>query len=243
MEGFQPVQPMELSTLCSSSLGSLLKEDGWNDVLLSEMKEDYFGELEKKLTKEYKTKEIFPPWDLLFSAFNLTPFNNVKVVILGQDPYHDDGQAMGLSFSVPDGIAVPPSLKNMYKELTTDIPGFKTPDHGNLTKWTQQGVLLLNATLTVEAHSPNSHRAYGWQKFTDRVLKIISDESSTRIVFILWGLFAHKKEKLLDASRHTIIKTAHPSPLSFNKFSGCKCFSKANKALKSAGIKPVDWSL
>ncbi|KAK3600791.1 hypothetical protein CHS0354_020468 [Potamilus streckersoni] len=151
---------------------------------------------------------------------------------------------MGLSFSVPKGINIPPSLKNIYKELDRDpeISGFKEPDHGCLEKWSKDGVLLLNATLTVEAHKPNSHASFGWQKFTDHVIKTVSDCGSSS-VFVLWGGFAHKKEKLIDKSKHKVIKTAHPSPLSFNKFKGCGCFSECNKYLKEIGQTPIDWSL
>ncbi|KAK3108246.1 hypothetical protein FSP39_004018 [Pinctada imbricata] len=228
------------------NLSSLLTDAAWKKALDAEFKLPYFKELEKQLAADYsKGEQIFPPKNLIFNAFNKTPFDKVKVVLLGQDPYHDDGQAMGLSFSVPVGIPPPPSLKNIYKELTTDkdIKNFTPPSHGCLEKWSEQGILLLNATLTVKAHQPNSHAKYGWQKFTDAVIKHISENSKERVVFLLWGGFAHKKEKLINKDRHSIIKTAHPSPLSCTKFFGCKCFSKVNEELKKLKRTAVDWSL
>ncbi|XP_064613865.1 uracil-DNA glycosylase-like [Liolophura sinensis] len=224
-------------------LSDLIHEPSWNEALNEELQAPYFKELEKKLAADYEAgKKIFPPQKLIFNAFNTTPLDKVKVVILGQDPYHDDEQAHGLSFSVPRGVRVPPSLKNIYKELATDVPGFKDPSHGCLLEWAERGVMLLNATLTVEAHQPNSHAKYGWQKFTDKVIKVISD-SCDGVVFILWGGFAQKKDKLINGNKHTIIKAAHPSPLSVTKFLGCKCFSKANAELAKRGKSPVDWTL
>ncbi|CAH1241224.1 UNG [Branchiostoma lanceolatum] len=166
----------------------------------------------------------------------------VKVVLLGQDPYHDVDQAHGLSFSVRPGVKIPPSLKNIYKELSSDIPGFTAPDHGCLEKWAEEGVLLLNATLTVQAHKPNSHAKIGWQKFTDAAITVVSDHAQG-VVFLLWGGFAQKKEKLVDTAKHRVVKTTHPSPLSASKFKGCKCFSNVNSALKELGSEEVDWSL
>ncbi|XP_055959389.1 uracil-DNA glycosylase isoform X2 [Patella vulgata] len=230
------------STASVLSLSSLINDSGWKTALETELELPYMKELEKKLAEAYKTKQIFPPQTQLFNALNLTPLKQVKVVIIGQDPYHDDGQAMGLCFSVPKGIAVPPSLKNMYKELETDIPGFKSPSHGDLTQWADRGVLLLNATLSVQAHTPNSHKDYGWQKFTDKIIQVIN-ENCKNVVFILWGNFAQKKGKLIDAKKHTTIKTGHPSPLSVKYFLGCKCFSKTNDALSKYNLTPIDWKL
>lgn len=233
------------TTTTSANLKSLLKDEKWMKALSAEFDKNYFTEIEKKLAQEYKEgKEIFPPKELIFNAFNLTPLDKVRVVILGQDPYHDDGQAMGLCFSVPKVIKTPPSLKNIYTELERDpqIVGFKAPDHGCLQRWAENGILLLNATLTVEAHKANSHAKFGWQTFTDAVIKVISDQCS-HVVFILWGGFAHKKEKLIDSKKHGIVKTAHPSPLSAGKFKNCGCFSSCNTLLKSFDVKPVDWSL
>ncbi|XP_074658875.1 uracil-DNA glycosylase-like isoform X2 [Tubulanus polymorphus] len=225
-------------------LKSYLTEDGWVNLLADCFRENYWSEIENHLESDYKAgKTIFPPRDMIFNAFQKTPLKQLKVVILGQDPYHDDGQAHGLAFSVPHSFTpLPPSLKNIYKELSNDIPGFKAPDCGNLEKWCDQGVLLLNATLTVEAHSPNSHAKYGWQKFTTDVLKKINDHCSA-IVFLLWGGFAHKKASFIDLTKHSVIKTAHPSPLSFNKFQNCKCFSSVNSELKKHGKTPINWKL
>ncbi|XP_078321160.1 uracil-DNA glycosylase-like [Crassostrea virginica] len=251
--GKQPQQKKTVSsnrakeTGGTSSLGfsNLITNNQWKEVLSEELEKDYMSDIQRKLTEHNKKEDlVFPPENLIFNALNSTPLDQIKVVILGQDPYHDDGQAMGLSFSVPKGIKVPPSLVNIYKELAGDseIKGFKTPDHGCLEKWAQDGVLLLNATLTVTAHQPNSHAKYGWQTFTDAIIRLIS-ETQQGVVFILWGGFAHKKEKLVDQKKHAVIKTAHPSPLSFGKFINCKCFSNANKELMKFKKSPVDWSL
>ncbi|XP_065930139.1 uracil-DNA glycosylase isoform X2 [Magallana gigas] len=229
----------------SFSLPDLITNDGWREVLSEELEKDYVKELEKKLTQHYQGGDsVYPPTDLIFNALNMTPLDKIKVVILGQDPYHDDGQAMGLSFSVPGDMKVPPSLKNIYKELNADpdIDGFITPDHGCLEKWAKNGVLLLNATLTVTAHQPNSHSKYGWQSLTDAIIRLVS-ETQQGVVFILWGGFAHKKEKLIDQKKNAVIKTAHPSPLSFGKFINCRCFSNANGELKKFKKSPVDWTL
>ncbi|XP_076461040.1 uracil-DNA glycosylase-like isoform X2 [Babylonia areolata] len=227
----------------SWNLSRLLTESSWRDALQGEMQKEYFLKLETTLDNDYKRGvQIFPPQDLIFNAFNLTPLSKVKVVILGQDPYHDDGQAHGLCFSVPKGVKAPPSLNNMFKELEQDISDFTTPSHGCLEDWAKEGVFLLNATLTVEAHKANSHKSYGWQMFTDEVIRIISAKCD-KVVFLLWGNFAHKKEKLIDTNKHVVLKDAHPSPLSFGKFQNCKCFSKANDALVKAGLKPVNWKL
>ncbi|XP_060086070.1 uracil-DNA glycosylase-like [Ylistrum balloti] len=226
-------------------LSSYVTEEGWRQALKDEFYKDYFKGIESKLASDYAAEtEVFPSKDFIFKAFNDTPFDKVKVVILGQDPYHDKGQAMGMAFSVPLGVKPPPSLKNIYKELTNDnkIQNFKAPNHGNLEPWARRGVFLLNATLTVEAHKPNSHAKYGWQTFTDQVIKIINEKCSG-VVFLLWGNFAHKKEKLIDGKKHVVIKTAHPSPLSYKKFENCKCFSLVDKALVTKGQDKMDWSL
>ncbi len=186
---------------------------------------------------------VFPPTDLVFNAFKLTPLSDVKVVILGQDPYHNDGQAQGLSFSVPAGMAIPPSLRNIYSELKSDIAGFDVPTHGDLTKWAQQGVLLLNATLTVRAHTAASHQKKGWEAFTDAVIAAISKEKE-HVVFLLWGSYAIKKSGLIDANKHLILTAVHPSPLSvYRGFYGCKHFSQTNSYLQAHGLKPIDWQV
>lgn len=218
-------------------------EESWLDVLKEEFEMPYMKSLKSFLKEEQSNYQVYPPNKLLFNAFNHTPFDKVKVVILGQDPYHNIGQAHGLSFSVPEGIAIPPSLLNMYKELGTDIPGFTLPRHGNLTKWADQGVLLLNATLTVRAHQAGSHQKRGWEQFTDKAISTLS-EKLTGLVFILWGAYARKKTLLIDSAKHCIITSAHPSPLSaYNGFFGSKPFSKANAYLLSTGKEPIDWQV
>lgn len=227
------------------SLSTFLIDSGWKSTLCVEFEAEYFKKLDQQLQKEYSESpgEVFPSKENIFNAFNMTPFDKVKLVILGQDPYHDVGQAHGLSFSVPMGVNPPPSLKNIFKELENDIVGFKAPAHGCLEKWAKQGVLLLNAALTVRAHEPNSHAKIGWQTFTDAAITAISSKLSRKCVFILWGGFAQKKERLINSTKHVVIKTAHPSPLSATKFFGCKCFSEANKALQLSGQTVIDWSL
>ncbi len=216
-------------------------ERSWKGVLKEEFHHSYFQQIVLHLkTERASGKVIYPTGSLIFNAFDKTPFDKVKVVILGQDPYHNPQQAMGLSFSVPDGIASPPSLVNIYKELKTDI-GMEIPTTGNLTKWAEQGVLMLNAVLTVRANEPASHSKIGWMNFTDAVIKKISDEKKG-IVFLLWGKFAQEKQVLIDATKHHILKAAHPSPLSaFNGFFGCKHFSKTNQLLTQQGLEPIDW--
>jgi uracil-DNA glycosylase len=187
--------------------------------------------------------KIYPKGSDIFNAFNKTPFDKVEVVILGQDPYHGENQAHGLSFSVQKGITIPPSLRNIYKELQTDIPVFIIPGHGDLTKWAEQGVLLLNASLTVRAGIPGSHQKKGWEEFTDNVIKTISDKKEG-IVFILWGSFAQAKAELIDKAKHHIIKSPHPSPFSADRgFFGSKPFSKTNEILIKEGKKPIDWQI
>ena len=217
-------------------------EESWKAELKDEFHAPYFTTLKNFLVGEkMKNKIIYPPGPKIFSAFDHCPFEKVKVVILGQDPYHGSGQAHGLSFSVPDGIKPPPSLVNMFKELHDDL-GIPIPKKGNLEKWADQGVLLLNATLTVQANSAGSHQGKGWEKFTDAVIKTISDRKKG-VVFLLWGNFAKKKAELIDSSKHFILTAAHPSPLAGGAFFGCRHFSKTNELLKQQGKTPVDWSL
>ncbi|MCG3164702.1 MAG: Uracil-DNA glycosylase [Bacteroidia bacterium] len=214
----------------------------WKEQLTDEFNADYFTKLKEFLITEKQTQRVFPPGNKIFSAFNHTPFDKVKVVILGQDPYHGEGQAHGLCFSVPDGVAKPPSLVNIFKEINDDL-GLPFPSTGNLEKWADQGVLLLNATLTVRANIAGSHQKRGWENFTDAAIKKLSDKREN-LVFILWGRFAQNKEVLIDASKHCILKSAHPSPLSaYNGFFGCKHFSKTNEYLRSKGIGEIDWSV
>ncbi len=218
-------------------------ESSWKDELQSEFDKPYFEKIVHFLKAERQAgKTVYPPGKLIFNAFDTTTFSNVKVVIIGQDPYHNPGQAHGLSFSVPDGVAPPPSLINIFKELQSDL-GIEIPRTGNLEKWAKQGVLLLNASLTVESNKPMSHSEIGWHIFTDEVIKHISLHKE-HIVFMLWGKFAQNKSSLIDPSRHLILKAAHPSPLSaYNGFFGCGHFSKANRWLAEHGAKPIDWNL
>lgn len=227
----------------ASALASGIVDPEWRQLLEPLINSPNFRAIESFLDKEAKDgKEVFPPREHVFSAFNFTPLKDVRVVLLGQDPYHDDGQAHGLCFSVLPGIKTPPSLVNMYKELVTDVPGFVVPSHGYLEEWAKQGILMLNATLTVEAHKPNSHAKCGWQNFTDGVIRLLS-EKKQGIVFLLWGGFAQKKAALIDASKHRLIQCAHPSPLSATKWWGCKTFSKCNEELKSLGKGEIEWKL
>jgi len=215
-------------------------EQSWKDQLKDEFEKDYFIKLTDFVREEYKTKQIFPPAKLIFNAFEHTPFDKVKVVILGQDPYHNDGQAHGLSFSVPDGMPAPPSLVNIFKEINRDL-GIPVPKSGNLTRWANQGVLLLNATLTVQAHTAGSHQKKGWEPFTDAAIKQLADKREN-IVFILWGAYAQKKAMMIDPNKHLVLKSVHPSPLSaHNGFFGNNHFSEANKYLESRGISPIEW--
>ncbi|MBK9936813.1 MAG: uracil-DNA glycosylase [Chitinophagaceae bacterium] len=218
-------------------------EASWKEVLKGEFSKPYFQQIPLHLkTEKSQGKTIYPPGSLIFNAFNTTPFDKVKVVILGQDPYHGAGQAHGLCFSVQKGVPSPPSLVNIFKELQDDI-GVEIPNHGNLTHWAQQGVFLLNASLTVRAGEPMSHSKIGWAEFTDTVIKKISEQKKN-VVFLLWGKFAQEKRVLIDESKHCILRSVHPSPLSAHAgFFGCKHFSKTNEYLVSKGIDPVDWSL
>ncbi len=218
-------------------------EESWKNVLKAEFSKPYFLQIVQFLKMEKEAgKTVFPPGSLIFNAFNTTPFDRVKVVLLGQDPYHGPGQAMGLSFSVPDGVQQPPSLQNIFKELHTDI-GLPTPRTGNLTRWAEQGVLLLNASLTVRLSEANSHSRINWIEFTDTVIRKISEEKE-HIVFLLWGRFAQEKEVLIDETKHLVLKAAHPSPFSVEKgFYGSRPFSKTNEYLVKNGIDPIDWQI
>lgn len=213
----------------------------WLAVLKDEFDKEYFQKLTEFVKQEYTSKKVYPEGKNIFRAFELCPFDEVKVVILGQDPYHGPKQANGLCFSVGDGIPLPPSLQNIYKEIQSDI-GIKMPGTGNLDNWSRQGVLLLNATLTVQANKPGSHQHQGWEEFTDAVIKEVS-EKKEHIVFILWGKYAQEKGKIIDPQKHFILKAPHPSPFSAHSgFFGSKPFSKTNDYLKSIGEKPIDWS-
>jgi uracil-DNA glycosylase len=216
--------------------------EGWKKILWDEFQSPSFNKLKSFLVQETGSRTIYPPGSLIFNAFQHTPFDNVKVVILGQDPYHGEDQAHGLCFSVPPNIKTPPSLVNIFKELRADL-GIDIPAHGNLESWADQGVLLLNATLTVRAGEAGSHQKQGWETFTDSVIGKISQLKS-HVVFLLWGRYAQAKEALVDGDKHLILKAAHPSPLSaYNGFYGCSHFSKTNNFLVQKGIEPVDWTL
>ncbi|MBT2591307.1 uracil-DNA glycosylase [Pedobacter sp. ISL-68] len=219
-------------------------EPGWLAVLEEEFEKDYMKSLKSFLQEEKnKGATVYPKGTDIFNALNTTPFDQVKVVILGQDPYHGVDQAHGLSFSVQRGVAVPPSLKNIYKELETDIEGFKAPNHGHLTHWAEQGVLLLNATLTVRASEAGSHQNRGWEIFTDEIIKALSQKRE-HIVFLLWGKYAQQKAALIDQKKHYVLTAAHPSPFSaYNGFFGSKHFSKANQLLVQNNLSPIDWNL
>ena len=217
-------------------------ESSWKDALAEEFEKPYFASLVRFLHEEKAAgKVIYPPGSLIFRAFELTPVDQVKVVILGQDPYHNPGEAMGLSFSVPDGVRMPPSLRNIYKEIETDL-GIPMSGHTNLEGWARQGVLLLNSFLTVEAGRAASHRDIGWQAFTDAVISYLSAHCEG-IVFLLWGNFAKAKTSLIDASRHHVLTAAHPSPLAGGAFFGCRHFSKTNQILEAEGKTPINWQL
>jgi uracil-DNA glycosylase len=217
-------------------------EEGWKKIMWDEFQSPWFSELKEFLVQETSSRTIYPPGSLIFNAFQHTPFDKVKVVILGQDPYHGAGQAHGLCFSVPPGIKPPPSLVNIFKELQSDLE-IPIPNHGSLESWADQGVLLLNATLTVRAGEAGSHQNRGWETFTSAVIEKISREKS-HVVFLLWGRFAQAKEALVDQDKHLVLKAAHPSPFSaYNGFFGCHHFSRANSYLEQKGIEPVNWSL
>lgn len=215
-------------------------EPSWKKVLKEEFEKEYFKNLSEKVRQAYLTDSVFPPPPLIFDAFNLCPFEKVKVVIIGQDPYHGRGQAHGLCFSVNDDVAVPPSLKNIYKEIKSDI-GTEVPESGNLERWAKQGVLLLNATLTVKEATAGAHQGWGWEEFTDAAIKKVSYEKKG-VVFMLWGRYAQNKSVLIDESKHLILKAPHPSPLSaYNGWFGSRHFSQANTYLKSQGKEVIQW--
>ena len=215
-------------------------EKGWKSQLKNEFDKPYFNELVRFVKEEYSSKTIYPPSKLIFNAFNSTPFNQVKVVIVGQDPYHQPHQAHGLCFSVNDGIRIPPSLVNIYKEINLDL-GTPIPTSGNLERWAKQGVLLLNATLTVRAGSAGSHQGKGWEQFTDSIIDSLSSNRNN-LVFMLWGSYAQKKGATIDQSKHLVMKSVHPSPLSAHRgFFGNKHFSRANEYLISKGKSPIEW--
>ncbi len=217
-------------------------EESWKQLLIDEFSSEYFLGITQFIREEIKSgATIYPKGSLIFNAFNSTPFDNVKVVILGQDPYHGEGQAHGLAFSVPEDVTPPPSLKNIFREISTDL-GIPVPPHGSLTSWARQGVFLLNAVLTVRASQAASHSKIGWTIFTDRVIEKLSGEKES-LVFMLWGNYARSKKNLIDSQRHLILEAAHPSPLAGGAFFGCRHFSKCNNYLLSKGIEPVNWQL
>ncbi len=220
---------------------ALQVDASWGEIFKKESQKPYFKNLNAFLIEEKKTQVIFPTEDLVFAAFNHCPLHQIKAVILGQDPYHNLGQANGLSFSVPPFVKIPPSLKNIFKELHTDL-GLAPPFHGDLSPWTKQGVLLLNATLTVRANSPGSHQKKGWETFTDTIIKTIS-EKKENVVFLLWGNYAIAKSNLIDNKKHKILTAPHPSPLARRGFFGCKHFSQTNAYLQAQNINPIDWAL
>lgn len=217
-------------------------ESSWKSALKGEFSAEYFQNIKKTLLQDKKQGfTVYPPSKLIFNAFNTTPLDKVKVVIIGQDPYHGPGEAMGLSFSVPKGVRIPPSLRNIYKEMNADLV-IDIPNHGDLTSWARQGVLLLNAMLTVKHKSPGSHKKIGWQTFTNAVIKKISDERSG-VVFLLWGRFAQSKKEFIDVQKHFVLEAAHPSPLARGAYFGSRHFSKTNKLLKQQGLDIINWQL
>ncbi len=219
----------------------VVMEKEWKEALGGYLATDSFIQLSHFIRNEYLTKKVFPAQEDIFKVFAYTPFSQVRVVILGQDPYHDDGQACGLCFSVPDGISVPPSLKNIYKEIVDDTGTIRDMTSGNLESWARQGVFLLNAILTVVAHTPASHKGKGWEEFTDMVIRMIS-EKHEHVVFMLWGNYARSKKILIDESKHLVLEAPHPSPFSAHSgFFGCKHFSKCNDYLKMHGMQEIDW--
>jgi len=222
---------------------STATRQSWQDILAEEKSKPYFQQILAHIDTDITAGEVvYPAKDKLFNAFKLTPYQNLKVIIIGQDPYHGPGQAHGLSFSVPEGVNPPPSLQNIFKELKSDL-GIDRPNHGCLTEWASQGVLLLNSVLSVLANKPGSHANIGWQQFTDTVIERLNDYPE-RLVYLLWGAYARQKQALIDNTRHSILQAAHPSPFSFHRgFAGCKHFSKANQLLQEAGREPIHWAL
>lgn len=215
-------------------------EESWKQILSAEFEKDYFRQLTDFVRNEYRSTTVYPPGKLIFNAFNLCPFEQVKVVIIGQDPYHGPGQAHGLCFSVNDNVPFPPSLRNIFKEIQDDL-GKPIPENGNLTRWAKQGVLLLNATLTVRAHQAGSHQRRGWEEFTDAAIRALAEQRE-HLVFILWGAYAQKKGAFIDRSRHLVLTSVHPSPLSaHNGFFGNRHFSRANEYLQQHGQTPIEW--
>lgn len=214
----------------------------WEEALRPEFSKPYYAKLFQRVKEEYSKYQVYPPADEIFNAFHFTPLEEVKVVIIGQDPYHEPGQAHGLCFSVKPDVTIPPSLVNIYKELHRDL-GCTIPNHGSLTKWAKQGVLLLNTVLTVRAHEANSHKEIGWEEFTDAAIRVLN-EVDRPIVFMLWGAPAQKKARMLHNPKHLVLKTSHPSPLSvYRGFDGCGHFSEANRFLESQGLTPIDWQI
>lgn len=232
-----------MSRLPQHNMSEIKIESSWKAALAAELSKPYWSELTSFVRDEYLSATVYPPPKFVFHAFELTPFDKVKVVILGQDPYHGPGQAHGLCFSVPEGVATPPSLQNIYKEIESDLGllGGKASKSGNLEHWAKQGVLLLNATLTVRAHTAGSHQNKGWEQFTDAVIKALSDQKES-LVFLLWGRYAKEKGKIIDFTKHLVLEAAHPSPLgAYKGFFGCKHFSKTNEYLRQHSETPVQW--
>ena len=235
------VMSVSIGKMCYPTAMNIKIEPSWKEALKDEFEKPYFKELTDFVRGEYLSAKVFPPPKFIFNAFELCPFDKVKVVLLGQDPYHGEEQAHGLCFSVPENVETPPSLKNMYIEIVNDIGG-AVPKHGNLEHWARQGVLLLNATLTVRAHTPASHQGKGWETFTDAVIQKLSN-AKERLVFLLWGNYAKKKNELIDFEKHLILEAAHPSPFSAQSgFFGCKHFSQTNAYLKKQKMEEIKWN-
>ncbi|MBU3847738.1 MAG: uracil-DNA glycosylase [Candidatus Acinetobacter avistercoris] len=235
---------MQMTEQDMTKLNQVRLEEGWKNSLTEFLLSERMDQIRSFLKEEIQAdKVIYPPSSLIFNAFNTTPLSQVKAVIIGQDPYHGPNQAHGLSFSVQKGVALPPSLRNIFHELNSDL-GIAPAKHGNLTQWAEEGVLLLNSVLTVEAGQPTSHQKQGWEDFTDAVIDVLNEQRE-HIVFILWGAYAQRKGQRIDQNKHLVLKAAHPSPLAANRggFFGCKAFSKTNNYLKQNGIEPIKWQL